>query len=181
MDINLYTRKIKRINKKQKLVVLLTRSFLVWLIFLGVVMITISTYSLVVNKKNLKIDGQIKQTKQKIESLSEIESKQVYLTSKLSSFEELIKSQEAHNAVTETVFSLIPDGTSIKGFQVETDGDITLSGSVPDYLTLDELFERVRNSENYKLGITKARVNKISLNKDNSLSFEMTITLSLKG
>jgi len=180
MDINLYPKKIKKLNKKQKLIILLTRSFLVWLILLGVVMLSISGYSLLINKKNLKLSSQIKLAKQQIEGLSDVESKQVYLNSKLKTFEELIKSQELHNAITETVFALIPDGTSIKGFQVETSGEMVLTGSVPNYLTLNLLLDRVKDSRNYRLGITKAVVNKISLGKDGSLSFDLAITLDLR-
>ena len=53
MDISLYPKKIGKINKKQKLIVLLTRSALVWLLVLGVLMVGISFFSLSVNKKNL--------------------------------------------------------------------------------------------------------------------------------
>ncbi|MBU1084878.1 MAG: hypothetical protein ABIJ43_06065 [Candidatus Beckwithbacteria bacterium] len=180
MDINLYSKKIRKINKKQKLIILLTRSLLAWLIFLGAVMLSITAYSLMVNKKNLKLDGQIKIAKERIENLSDVESKQVYLTGKLKTFEGLIKSQEIHNAVIETVFSLIPDGTAINGFQVETTGEISLSGSVPNYQTLNLLFDRVQDSRAYKLGITKAVVNSISLGKDGSLSFDLTISLDIK-
>ncbi|MEA3355283.1 MAG: hypothetical protein U9Q63_02230 [Patescibacteria group bacterium] len=181
MDINLYPKKLKKINKRQKLILLLTRSFLIWLIFLGVVMALISAYSLLINKRNLLLENQITETKQQIKNLSDVESKQIYLTGKLGTFEELIKSQEVHCAVVETIFALIPTGTAINGFNVETKGKILLSGSVPDYPTLSLLLERIRDSKSYRLKIIEARVNRISLGKDGGLSFDVTISLDLKG
>ena len=181
MDISLYTKKIGKINKKQKLIVLLTRSALVWLLVLGVLMVGISFFSLSVNKKNLSLDSQIKRSKTAIEALSEVESQQLYLTSKLDSFEELVKSQEVHHAITETIFDLIPDGTEIKGFKVETEGEIVLSGSAPSYLKLSELLDRVRDAKKYRLDIKSAKVNKISLSRDGSLTFDIRLTLDLKS
>jgi len=120
MEISLFQKKIGRLNKKQKLKFLLTKSVLFWVLFMSFCMIVIAGWSLLVNRQNAKLNQQLKTTKQRITQFQKIESQQVYLTSKLKSFKTLIKSQEIHQDVTETVFSLIPSGTELKGFKVET-------------------------------------------------------------
>ena len=146
---------------------------------MSVCMIVIAGWSLVVNRQNAKLDQQLKTTKQEIASYQKIESQQVYLTSKLKSFKELIKSQEIHQDVTETVFVLIPSGTELKGFKVETTGLIKLSGTVPDYLTLSELLERVRDEKNHKLKIESATVNKIMVTKEGLVNFEIDLQIKV--
>ena len=155
MEISLFQKKIGRLNKKQKLKFLLTKSVLFWVLFMSFCMIVIAGWSLLVNRQNAKLNQQLKTTKQRITQFQKIESQQVYLTSKLKSFKTLIKSQEIHQDVTETVFSLIPSGTELKGFKVETSGIIKLSGTVPDYVTLSELLTRIKNKKNHKLETTQ--------------------------
>lgn len=179
MEINLFQKKISRQNKKQKLIFLLTRSILFWILLMSVGMIVIAGWSLVVNRQNAKLDQQLKENKEEITSYQKIESQQVYLTSKLKSFKELIKTQKVHQDVTETVFALIPNGTELKGFKVETNGVIKLSGSVPDYLTLSELLDRVKNNRSYKLKIESAQVNKIMVTKEGLVSFDIDLKIGV--
>jgi len=73
----------------------------------------------------------------------------------------LVKVQAKHQAITETVFAILPQGTNLKGFQVSETGLIQLSGSVPNYLTFNELLERVRKSQDYRLPIMKPRLIKL--------------------
>jgi Tfp pilus assembly protein PilN len=175
MEISLFQKKIGRQNKKQKLKFLLTRSLLFWVMFMSICMIIVAGWSLVINRQNAKLDQQLKSTKQKIGQYQKVESQQVYLTSKLKSFKGLIKTQEVHQDVTETVFSLLPSGTELKGFKVEPSGIIKLSGTVPDYLILSELLDRIKDKENHKLKIDSAMVNKIMVTKEGSVNFDIDL------
>ncbi len=179
MEINLFAKKIGRLNKKQKLKFLLTRSILFWVLVMSLTMVVLAGWSLIVNKQNIKLDQEVKSTKQAITDYQKIESQQVYLTSKLKSFKSLIKSQEVHQAVTETIFDLIPSGTELKGFKVETDGMIRLSGTVPDYLTLSELLSRIKNPKERKLPIEQARVNKIMVTLDGLINFDIDLEIKV--
>lgn len=179
MEINLFDKSLGILRKKIKLRLILTRSLLFWLLSLGVLMITISGWSLLVNRSNLKLSQKIKTTKQRIEAKQKTESQQVYLTSKLASFKEMVKTQEVHQAVTETIFALIPSGTELKGFEVETEGEIKLTGSVPDYLTLNELLDRIKNPKDYRLKIIGAKVNRIVISKEGNLSFDISLEIQI--
>lgn len=175
MEINLFDKRLSTLRKKIKVKLILTRSLLFWLLTLGLLMIGLSVWSLLLNRSNLRLTQKIRATKQKIESKEKIESQQVYLTSKLNTFKELVKTQEIHQAVTETIFALIPSGTELKGFDVETEGEIKLTGSVPDYETLNELLARIKNPEGYRLTITRATVNRIVITKEGNLSFDISL------
>lgn len=183
VELNLYTNKIKAINRRQKLKLAAVKGLVGLLIAAVGLLIGLSSYSLILAKQNQIIDSKIKATTKRIMELSEIEGKQVYLKSKLGTFENLVKSQEKHQAITETVFAILPPGTDIKGFQVSETGEIKLAGSVADYVTFNELLERIRKSKDYRLPIVKAiasRVNHTKTEKINNVSFEIDLTMAVK-
>lgn len=179
MEPELLKKKIKAVRDRQRLKKLVVKIIFGIVLVLGIMMGLLSLYSLAVAANNNKLIKKIDAAKQKIESLREVESKQVYLLSKLDSFKGLIKVQERHQAVAETVFNLIPDGTTLKVFDVNEQGNIALSGSVSDWLTLNKLIDRIKNPQSTKLKVIKAEVNKISFSNKGEISF--TINLSLSG
>lgn len=180
-ELDLYTKRIRIVNKRQKLKALAVKGLLVLLMVVVVVLIGLSSYSLILAQQNKILDSKIEATKKKIIELSDVESKQVYLLSKLGSFEELAKSQAKHQAVAETVFAILPQGTNLKGFQVADTGEIQLSGSVPDFPTFNELLGRIRKSQDYRLPIVKAMVSRVATSKEgNEVNFEISLTMAVK-
>lgn len=179
--IDLFPKKIKAINKRQRLKYLALRGLVGLFVVSAGLLIGLSSYSLILAKQNKAIDTKIEATKNKIVELSDVESKQVYLLSKLGSFEELVKVQAKHQAVTETVFALLPSGTNLKGFQVSETGEIQLSGSLPDYPAFNELLARTRRTKDYRLPITKAVITKVGANNETAeVNFEMNLTMAVK-
>lgn len=182
-EFNLYSSKIKIINQRQKIKLIVMRSLIGLLIVASGLLISLSSYSLVLAKQNKIIDDKIQATTRKILELSDVEGKQVYLLSKLGTFQELVKSQAKHQAITETVFALLPPGTNLKGFQVAETGEIQLTGSVTDYLTFNELLERIRRTKDYRLPIIKAVANRIATTKtetSSEVNFEIDLTMAVK-
>lgn len=175
----MFEKRLKKINQKLKLRYLLTRSIIFWILVMAVLMAGISSWSLVVNKKNIKLNQNIKTAEKEIRVLEQVESQQVYLTSKLATFRQLIKTQEVHQAITETIFTLIPSGTELKGFKVETEGVIRLTGTVPDYVTLEDLLSRIKDPGELRLPISAAKVNRIVISKEGNISFDIDLTVEV--
>ena len=138
----------------------------------------LSSYALSIANSNKKLEQKISLTKNKITQFQEIESKQVYLVSKLGSFADLVKLQERHQAVAGRIFSIIPSGTSLQGFDVNEDGKIVLSGRVPDWLKLYELLKRIKTPATNQLRVVQAQVNKISFGKTGEINFDINIVHS---
>jgi len=180
-EINLFEKKIKKVRKRLKLKKLTVQVLIVVLFVLAVLMIVLSIVSILMARSNQGINDKITATKNKISALSEVESKQVYLLSKLGSFKELLKTHEKHQAVTETVFALVPNGTTLRGFQVSEDGIITLSGTVPDFLTLEELLKRIKEGSDYRLSIEEAKVNRVAFGAEGTVNFEIDVTIGVNN
>jgi len=91
----------------------------------------------------------------------------------------LVKTQEKHQAVAEAVFTLLPDNTSLKGFQVSEEGLINLSGSVPDYPTLLELLSRIANSRDLGVPVVSAKVNSIGVSTGGGIDFAIDVLIGV--
>lgn len=177
VEINLYASKLQKLNKKQRLKQLTWQSILAAALVLASLMIALSGFSLVVARQNQSLTDKIEAEKSKIKSLEPVESKQVYLISKLDAFGQLVKTQEKHQAVAEAVFALLPDNTSLKGFQVSEEGLINLTGSVPDYPTLIELLSRITNSRDLAVPVVSAKVNSISVSTTGGINFAIDVLI----
>lgn len=178
MEVNLLARKLKKIRDRQRIKKLSGKILLAGIFVLALIMIGLSSYALGVAKSNKKLEQKVSLTKNKISDLQDVESKQVYLISKLGSFANLLKLQERHQAVAETIFSLIPNGTSLQGFEVNEKGTIDLSGNVPDWSKLFELLTRIKGPKLGQLSVAQAQVSRINFGSKGDINFSINIVLS---
>jgi len=182
MEIDLFGQQVKKLARKQKAKRMALQLLIFLLLILAIAMIAISGTSLLVAKENQKTEDKIGLIKTKIDDLREIESKQVYLNSKLNSFESLLITHEKHQGVAEAVFNLIPSGTTLKGFDVSEDGVITLAGSVPNWEVLSQLLANVRGNKSGLMQIKEAKVKKIVFSQIGSdISFDISLVLSVNS
>lgn len=179
-EINLSSKRVKKVRQRQRLNRLIIKIGMVMVLVLAGAMISLSSYSLLISRSNLKLEAENKLLTKEINDLQGIESKQVYLASKLSSFKTILEGQEKHQAITETIFAILPPGTSIKDFKVE-EGSINLLGTVPSFMVLSELLERINNPEGYRLPIIKARMQRVTYGKGGEVTFSLILELGNKG
>lgn len=177
-NINLFSKQIKKLRQKQKWRRLLARILIGAVLAVGLAMIALSSYNLVLIKANQRLNKKIKLATKRIEELRPIESQQAYLVSKLSSFASLLKTQEQHQAVAETIFSILPNGTSLKGFTIEKTGEIMLAGSVMNFTALQELLANVRSSQG-RLPIMAAEMQQVSYSDEGEVMFSLKLVLGV--
>lgn len=178
MEIELLAKKIKNIRKHQRLKKMALKLFLLAILLLSGLMIILSLYNLSLGVNNKKLLKRSELIKQKIVEQKEVESQQVYLLSKLDAFKALIKVQAKHQEIAEAIFNLVPDGTSLKGFDVNESGSIMLSGSVPNWQKLSLLINKIKQVSSAKLRVLKAEVKKISFGNKGEINFDISLQLS---
>lgn len=178
MEIELAKSTIGRIRQKQRVKRLLDKVAIWGALFLGLVMILIAGINLWLNRENQVLDRQIKSTQKQIETKAKVESQQVYLNSKLTTFAGLIKTHERHQQIAETVFSLIPNGTSLKGFEVSEAGTINLSGSVSSWPLFSRLLSNLQQPSQ-PLSVAQAKIKQVNFTGDGTVSFDIELTLKL--
>ncbi|MFH0943147.1 MAG: hypothetical protein V1810_03165 [Candidatus Beckwithbacteria bacterium] len=177
MDLNLLSEKIKKVRDKQKLKRLAWKLVVIGWIVLALLIAGLSAYGIGINMLNKSLEQKTSQAKNQITQLEDVESKQVFLVSKITAFEDLLKQQEKHQRIAEAIFSLIPDGTSLKGFKVNENGTISLSGNVPSWPKLYELIRRIKEPTAGQARIIEAGVQRISFNNKAEINFSIFLTL----
>ncbi len=178
MEIELAKKTIGRVRQKQRAKRLLDKVVIWGALLLSLILIVMAAVNLWVNRENEVLDSQTQSLKKQIEAKAKTESQQVYLNSKLTSFAGLIKTHELHQAIAETVFSLIPNGTSLKGFQVIETGIINLSGSVPGWPLFSQLLLNLEQPSQ-PLTVAESKIKQVNFTSDGTVSFELELTLKL--
>lgn len=178
MEVNLFVKKIKQIRDKQRLKKSFGKILLVIILILALSMVGLSSYSLMVVNSNTKFEQDIGLKKAEIKQFQDVETKQIYLMNKLEPIENLLSLQERHQNVAEAIFELIPNETSLKGFDINESGKIKLSGNVPNWLKFFELIGRIKKSTAGKLRIVESGVNRINFSDKGQISFDIDIVLS---
>lgn len=177
MDINLAPKIIGRVRQAQKARQWLKSGGWWGAIFLALALASLSGANLLLNRSNQSLNEQLKNLEKKIQDQSKLESQQVYLGSKLESFGQLLLTHERHQAIAETVFSLIPSGTSLKGFKVEETGVIALSGSLPSWQLLSRFLNNL-NQPTQPLLVESAAIRQISFSPS-GVDFDVELKLKL--
>ena len=179
MEIELAEKTIGKIRKKQQLKLLFSRILIWGGLVLGIVLIATALFNFLVVRNNRELDGKIKLIQKEIESKSKVETQQVYLLSKLDSFGGLLTTHELHQSVAETVFSLIPSGTSLKDFSVAETGGIALSGSVPDWQLLNRFFTNLKQPPTAPLKVKSYKIKQISFSSTGGINFDVELALDV--
>jgi len=175
-DISLFPKKIKKIRVRQRWKRRLARLLLIMVLTTALTMVGLSVYSnIFLRRANEELEMKISSEKRQIEDLRSVESKQVYLTNKLNSFEPLLRAQAKNQAIAETIFIILPNRTNLKGFDIE-EGVLGLSGSVPSFVIFNELLENIREKET-PLEIVKADVKKAGYSEKGGVTFNLILTL----
>lgn len=177
-EINLAAKTIAKIRKTQRAKHWLDQALLGWGLLLSLALMVIAGLNLSLSRANLALNTRIKTKEKEIESLSKIENQQVYLNSKLTAFAALIKTHNLNQSIAETVFNLIPDGTSLKGFSVSETGVISLSGSVGSWQLLSQLLNNL-SLPTSPLTVSHYLIKKINFSQSGGISFDLELTIKI--
>lgn len=180
MDIELSKKTLSRLRRTQKLKYLFNKLIIVGGLLLSFILLGISGANLWIKKDNQRLDKRVKSTETKISAKNKVETQQVYLNSKLTSFAGLIKTHELHQELTETIFALIPTGTTLKGFEVTETGQISLSGSVPSWPLFSRLILNLKQSSG-PLKVAQVTVKKIDFNNLGTVNFNFNLAINTAG
>ncbi|MDP4031129.1 MAG: hypothetical protein Q8P47_02480 [Candidatus Beckwithbacteria bacterium] len=179
MDIDLATKTISRMRQTQMAKRLLDKAIIWGGLILALTLIVIASLNLWVSRVNKTLNQRVEVTKKQIVAQSKIETQQLYLSTKLVSFGNLIKTHELHQAVAQTVFSLIPNGTSIKGFKVAETGMINLSGSLPSWQLLNQLLTNLKQPPPGYLEIKGYKIKQINFSGGGGINFNLEVEIKV--
>lgn len=173
-NINFLKEKAVFLKKKaSRLFFIQTASFALLIIY-GLGIVGLFSYYFVLKKESDALGEKVSEAKARIESLRSIETKQVYLKSKIKSLAEVLADQKQHQKITEAVFNFLPEGIAISGFAIDEKGGVSFSGESYSFKTLKNFFTSLETTPQIgEIKIKKVRIGKVSFDYEKGYSFDI--------
>lgn len=177
--INFLRLKQEKIRQKTQRVFFVQISVLSILVLYGLLVIGIFSYYFILNREAKVFEEKISFQNNRIKKEVATETKQIYLKKKTASLTSVLQSARNHQLLVEGVFSLLPEGISVSGFNVSEKGEVSFQGKAVNFSSLKALFENIKKGQLVEeLPIYGASINSISLNEENGFNFGLTLYLS---
>ncbi|HUV47258.1 MAG TPA: hypothetical protein VMW29_03930 [Candidatus Bathyarchaeia archaeon] len=166
---------LKTRKKAQKHFFIRTWSLLALVIY-GVLVVAVFSLHLLAKKTNEVVKTGIKKEESLIEELRSIEMKQVYLTAKTKSLDEVLSGKKQHQQIVETLLALLPRGVSISDLKIDPDGAVSFSASCTSFRSLVDFFNILKTNETeLRLKIKKADISGVSYGLEKNYSFDVIL------
>jgi Tfp pilus assembly protein PilN len=176
-ELNFLKSQQQQLKKKAQRQFFLQISAFSLLVVYGLIILATFTYNFLLKKESQSLADRISQQKQKIESAAEVETKQVYLKSKIINLQQILATAQDNQKLIEGFFSLLPEGVAVKGFDISQKGMLEFTGSAESFTVLDNLFKNVEKKQLGQKQIFGASVGKVTLEKGAGFNFSLTLLL----
>ena len=175
-EINFLKEKASILRKKSKHLFILKTGSLVLLVLYGLAVLAVFSYSFVLKKESDVLAERTSQTKERIEKFQPVETKQVYIKSKIESLTEIFASQRENQKIIEAVFTFLPEGISVTGFSIGEKGWVTFSGQSKSFERLKNFFANFETAPKIgELEVKEAKVESVSFNYKEGYSFKISL------
>ncbi len=179
-SINFLKDKAVAIQRKSKVIFWLNLSSFIFLGLYILVLVVSFSYQLILKKQADDLERKFQAAKQEVESLSGIETKQVYLKNKLTSLQDILASQKENQQITEAVFNLIPEGIAINGFIIDEKGGVSFSASSKSFRAVKDFLDGMESTS--QIGdLVFSQIKIKNINYDAEKGYSLGIYLSFKG
>lgn len=179
--INFLAGQQAKIRARLKRLMLIQVSAFSVLVIYAMAVVGLFGYYFWLNKENKDIQTKINRQKNNIQENTEIEMKQVFLKSKLSSLVPVFKAKQKHQQLTDAIFTLLPVGISISGFTIAESGDIAFSGEAADFSSLKNFLARLENKNlTPHVLIEFAEIRNIRIKAGGGYGFSITLKFIVK-
>lgn len=168
-----YRSEIKKREKKRFLVQV--SSIVILSIYFVVVLVIISSLVYLKNQEK-KLKENTKNTESEIESLRPIETKQVYLSEKIGSLEQIFAKRKEHQKIAKSFFALLPPGIAVTGFTINEEGQIQFGLKAERFSDLKQLFLNIYSGEEYtEIPIKSVNIDSFGFREKTGYSLDMQI------
>lgn len=127
--------------------------------------------------QNQRLAAQIRQVKEKINSLAEREQLSVILRQRLSGINSLISQDTPQSASFNLVSTLTPPQVRIINFNADKGGKVLLDGETNELTALNKLFDNLTDPKKHEGRIASTRVESLSRSGQDRIKFALVITL----
>jgi len=179
-NINFLRDRIAFLKKKSRKVFFIRTWSLSLLAIYGALVIGSFFYHFLLKNQNNTFKEKMKKEEKAIESLSSIETKQVYLASKVESLSQILKAKRMHQEIVESLFFILPQGISIDNFHISEDGTVNFSGACSSLRVLDDFLNTLEaQGKVSKMLIKEAEIEGVSYGFEQEYKFGVSVLFYL--
>lgn len=178
--INFLRERVALLRQEAKKLFIIRTWSMVVIVCYAVLVLSSFSYFLLIKKQNQNLKDEIRQETNKINSLSAVEAKEIYLNTKTSSLTGILASRKQNQQIIESLLSLLPNGIAVSNFQIGQDGTVTFSASCKEFKTLKTFLATLRSEEEITfLKIKKAEVTGVNYGYKQPYGFNLIIQFYL--
>jgi len=152
-DINLLKEKVAILRKEARKAFFLQVGLLVILIGYCLTVVVLFSYYFILKRQSSSLEEEIRVNTNKVEEFQTVETQQVYLKNKIESLSDVFADQKHHQKITEAVFTLLPEGISVSGFNIDDKGGVSFQGESDTFSRLRAFLDNLKTT--YKIGEMK--------------------------
>ena len=180
-NINFLKERVVLLKKRSRRLFFIRSWSLGLLTFYGVLVFGAFSYNFLLKKQKQVYKEKIAREEKIIESLRPIETKQVYLASKVESLSQILTSKRQHQKIVESLFLILPEGIAVSNFHISEDGIVKFSGTCSSLKALkgflDILETKGKASE---MAIKYAQVGSVNYGFKKEYNFSVSVLFYLK-
>jgi len=136
-------------------------------------------YYLYLSRANKVLESQAAQLSSQVQELSPVETKFIFIKTKVSSLVPVLAAQRRHQEIVEAVLSLIPEGISIRGFNVSEEGEINFSVEAATFQSLKQFLSNLRKKDlTPYVRMEFAKAGSVSLRDEGGYSMSVSLALT---
>ena len=177
-DLNFLASKQAEYRQRARRLFLIQTSSLALLVIYVVALGGLFAYSFYLSRERASLESQVKSVMAEVEQLSSVEAKYVFIKTKAEALGPVLASQQKNQELVEAIFTLIPEGVSVSGLQVNEAGNITFSGEAKTFAALSRFLANLEQGRlTPTVRVAYAKIGGVSLQSDGGYSFSIVLTL----
>ena len=133
-------------------------------------------YYFYLDRQGKLLEEDILVNREAIKKKVSLETKQIYLKSKLASFGGLWQDTKNYQAISEGLFVLIPSGVEITNLKVDWANAISFEGTALNFQALANLLGNLKKGKLNDIGLTLVQLNNVEFARENGFHFQINLT-----
>ena len=180
-NINFLKEKVALLKKRSRNLFFIRSLSLGLLTFYGLVVFGGFSYNFLLKRQNEIFKENIARREKIIENLRSIETKQVYITSKIESLSQILTSKNQNQKIVESLFFILPEGISVSNFHINEDGIVNFSGTCSSLRALKNFFNILETKGKIsEMTIKNAQIGGINYGFEKEYNFSVSILFYLE-
>ena len=180
-NINFLKERVALLKKRARKLFFIRSLSLGLLTLYGVLISGAFSYNFLLKRQEQAFKEKIAREEKIIESLRPIETKQVYLVSKVESLSQILASKKQNQKIVESLFLILPEGIAVSNFHISESGVVNFSGTCSSLKALKDFLDILEaKGKASEMAIKDAKIGDVNYGFKRKYNFSVSILFYLE-